>query len=202
MSVNLALIVEGHGEKESVPILVRRIASGIDPGLTVNIPHPIRVPSSRLIKAGELERTIELAALKIERNGGILVLLDCDWENSCPATDGPQLLERATDSRPDIPIAVVLARQEYEAWFIAAIESLRGKRGLPADVIAAPDPEGIRGAKEWIGARMGRRYSETLDQPALTAEFDINEARRSDSFDKCYREIRKLLALLISLPIS
>ncbi len=38
-----------------------------------------------------------------------------------------------------------------------------------------------------------RTYSETQDQPALTALFDIEQARQSDSFDKCYRDIVRLL---------
>jgi hypothetical protein len=47
----------------------------------------------------------------------------------------------------------------------------------------------IRGAKEWFQDRMvaGSRYSETVDQPALTALFDLQTARRSPSFDRFYR---------------
>ncbi len=59
-----------------------------------------------------------------------------------------------------------------------------------------PNPEEVRGAKEWLSDRMEgtRRYKETLDQPGLTAVFDIASARpRSDSFDKCCREITRLL---------
>ena len=41
-----------------------------------------------------------------------------------------------------------------------------------------------------------RPYDETTDQPALTALFDMSMARRADSFDKCYREIVKLLTML------
>ncbi len=92
-----------------------------------------------------------------------------------------------------MPLAVVLARSEFESWFIAAAESLRGRCGLPDDLEAPRDPEAIRGAKEWLGRHMRRRYVETLDQPALTALFDLDAARRADSFDKCRREIERLL---------
>lgn len=92
----------------------------------------------------------------------------------------------------------MLANKEYEAWFIAAAESLRGKRGLAADLTAAPNPENIRGAKEWLSDHMPRNrpYNPTLDQPALTSVFDMEAARRADSFDKCYREIVRLLTVL------
>ncbi len=39
----------------------------------------------------------------------------------------------------------------------------------------------------------GRTYRETTDQPALAALFDIEQARKADSFDKCYRDIVRLL---------
>jgi len=96
-------------------------------------------------------------------------------------------------------ISVVLARKEYEAWFIAAAESLRGRCGLPSDLVSDPNPENIRGAKEWLSRHMprNRRYAETTDQAALTSVFDMAAARQSaDSFDKCYREIERLLTVL------
>jgi len=66
---------------------------------------------------------------------------------------------------------------------------------LPASLAAADDPEAIRGAKEWLRDRHScARYSETVDQPALTAIFDIQLARkRSPSFDKFYREVERCL---------
>jgi len=95
-------------------------------------------------------------------------------------------------------ISVVLAMKEYEAWFIAAAESLRGQCGLAQDLVGDPNPEDIRGAKEWLSKRMprNRRYAETTDQATLTGVFDMQAARRTDSFDKCYREIVRLLTVL------
>jgi len=194
--LRIAAIVEGHGECEAVPILVRRIAWTLDPGLVPVVDPVIRMPASRLLKPGEIERTIELASRKNNERGGFLVLLDCD--DGCPAREGPSLLERAIKVRPGLPISVVFAKREFEAWFLAAAESLRGLRGLPRDLIGPPDPEAVRGAKEWLQHRMqwGRSYTESSDQPAFTSAFDINAARRSDSFDKCHREIVRLLNVL------
>lgn len=193
--VRIAPIVEGHGEVQAVPMLIRRIAVEVDPVLTAAIEPPIRVPANRLRKLGELERTVELAARKLGGAGGILILVDCDWDNGCPKWDGPVLLQRAQSARPDMPISLVLAYREYEAWFIAAAESIRGRRGLANTVEVVADPEGIRGAKEWLSSRMppNRPYAETTDQPALTQWFDMQAARRANSSDKCYREIVGLL---------
>jgi len=82
--VRLAAIVEGQGECEAVPILVRRIAQTLDVALAVSVHPVLRVPGSRLAKQGEIERTVELAARKNAGQGAILVLLDCD--DGCPAT--------------------------------------------------------------------------------------------------------------------
>ena len=41
-----------------------------------------------------------------------------------------------------------------------------------------------------------RTYRETRDQPTLAALFDIEQARQADSFDKCYRDIVRLLSEL------
>lgn len=196
--VVIAAIVEGDGDREAVPVLVRRIALTIDPGFVPRILPPMRVPASKLLKEGELERSVTLAARKLQGRGGILVLVDCDWEGGCPATDGPALLERAKAVRSDIPISVVLAKKEFEAWFLAAAESLRGKRGLPADLEPPEDPEAIRGAKEWLSKKMplSGTYSESTDQPAFAAVFDLSAARKADSFDKCFREIERMLTQL------
>ena len=198
MSVTLTCIVEGHGEIDAVPITIRRIARQLDPGLVVRIHQPFRVPRNKLVKEGELERAVDLAARRAGGDGAVLIVLDSDDE--CPATLGPALLVRARRTRSDLPISVVLAKREFEAWFLAAAESLRGRRGLADDLESPADPESIRGAKEWLTARMedGRRYVETLDQPALAAAFDLLHARRSDSFDKFFREVASVLEFLAS----
>lgn len=196
--VRIAAIVEGHGECEAVPILIRRIAETIDPGFVPKVLPPLRVPASRLLKEGEMERSVNLAARKLQGRGGIVIIVDCDWEDGCPAEDGPMLLKRSVAARGDMPIAVVLAKREFEAWFLAAADSLRGKFGLPGDLESPAYPESIRGAKEWLTGKMppGRAYAETTDQPTFTAIFDMNSARRADSFDKCYRDIRSMLEQL------
>ena len=198
MHVRLAAIVEGHGEVEAVPKLIHRIAAEVIPAVTVIIGPVLRVPASQLLKEGELERQVERATRRMARRGGILILIDCDRDGGCPAREGPILVHRACSVRSDMQISVVLAQKEYEAWFIAVAESLRGHCDLPRDLVAAPNPEDIRGAKEWLSMHMpqNRRYAETTDQAALTAVFDMQAARQADSFDKCYREIVRLLTVL------
>ena len=110
--VKIAAIVEGHGECEAVPILIRRIALDIDPGFVLRVLPPVRVPVSKLLKKGEIERTVIFTARKLQGKGGIIVIADCDWDNGCPAKDGPALLKRAISARNDLPVSVILAKKE------------------------------------------------------------------------------------------
>jgi hypothetical protein len=195
MPVEIVCIVEGHGECESVPILIRRIAERFDPGLRVQVPHPIRVTKRRLLKQAELERAVGFAAVRAASGAGILVLLDAD--DDCPAELGPSLLARVQAARIDRPSAVVLANKEFESWFLAAAESLRGHKGLPADLERPENPEAVRGAKEWLNQRIrSGAYSPTVDQPSFSARFDLEAAKRAPSFEKCYREVTRLLTAL------
>ena len=209
MTLRISCIVEGHGEDKAVPRLIHRVAENHYSAshyseLVIVTPPPIRVHRNQIVKDGELERKVELAARKIKGQGGILIILDSDDE--CPAQLGPELLHRASRVRRNLPIAVVLAKQEFEAWFLAAAESLRGQRGLKNDIHPPSNPETIRNAKRWLSNRMenNRKYRETLDQPELTKLFDLEQARQVDSFDKCYRDIVGLLEELqkASYPIS
>jgi hypothetical protein len=186
-------LVEGHGDVEAVPVLLRRVAQerGI---FDLEVATPIRVPRSRLIKPGELEKGVELASRKGGPDGAILVVLDAD--DDCPAALGPSLLQRAQAARPDRTVSVVLAKREFESWFLAGAESLRGQRGLASDLATPPEPESIRGAKEWLRQRMPgtHGYRETVDQAPLAQALDLQSARRkSDSLDKFMREAALLL---------
>jgi hypothetical protein len=196
--VKIAAIVEGHGECDAVPVLIRKIARQIDPGFVPRVLPPLRAPASLIRCQGGIERSVIFAASKLQRKGGIIVIVDCDWDNGCPATDGPKLLKRAQHVCNDMPISVILAKKEFEAWFLAAAESLRGQRGLPIDLEPPATPENIRGAKEWLSEKMypGRSYVATTDQSAFTELFDMDVARRADSFDKCYRDIHQMLVTL------
>lgn len=191
--VRIAPLVEGDGEVSALPLLLRGIASSIDPNIPLHVAKPFRHSAGRLIKPGGLERALNAVAIKYP-NHTILVLIDS--EDDCPATFGPSLLDRASSARPDILISTILAYREYETWFLAAAESLAGFHDLPTHLTPPPDPEAIRDAKGWLTKQMppGRCYSPTQDQAAFTAQLDLTLARRhSRSFQKLWRDVERIL---------
>ena len=199
MSVlHIGCVVEGLGDAKALPVLIRRIALRLDPADQVVVPDPIRWSRSKLLKLGELEKAVELAARKVGGSGGVLVVLDAD--DDCPAALGPALLARARSQRSHLPIGVVLAKFEFEAWFLAAASSLSGCKELHANLVAPPDPESVRDAKGWLTRHMprSRPYVETKHQASLAQQFDLDQARSAPSFDKCFREITAVLGALKS----
>ena len=190
----IVAIVEGDGEVEAVPILIRRIAAAETPGVFPEVPRPNKVQRGTILKPEGIRRYVEFAARQGGPDGRILILFDAD--DDCPRDLASRILRRATEVRSDRRIQVVLAQREYEAWFLAAADSLAGNRGLRDDLTAPGDPESIRDAKGWLTGQMprGRSYRETLDQPALTEGFDLERARRSAaSFRKMWRAVTELL---------
>lgn len=192
---NIVAIVEGDGEVQALPVLLRRLSDWLSPDADIVIPQPIRVRRDRFLnREEEFRRVVALAASKARDGGWILILLDAD--DDCPARRGAEILERARDLAQHRRISVVMANREYEAWFIAAAESLNGQRGFqfnPATDIV--DPEAPRDAKGWMRARMASRtYGEITDQPAFSARMDLQTAfDRSRSFRKLCDEWRRTL---------
>jgi hypothetical protein len=187
--VKIVSIVEGDGEVAALPILLRRLADWRPTPTYPDVQPPIRVRRDRFLnREDEFVRYLRLAAAKCGDEGWILVLLDAD--DDCPATFAAQVFERARACVPNRSISVVMANREYEAWFIAAAESLNGQRGFVHRADETVEPEAPRDAKGWIRERMrGGVYGTTTDQPAFTALMNLEQAfARSRSFRKLCNE--------------
>ena len=120
---SVACIVEGHGEVPAVPIMIRRLVAKINPAVYANVQHPIRQSKGRLLSAGGLENAVELAVRGLPESGVVLIIIDSD--DSCPKELAPKLLARALQTAAGRRhVGVVLAKMEFESWFIAAAESI------------------------------------------------------------------------------
>ena len=191
--VRFGIVIEGHGEVDAVPLLMRRISNEICGAFHIQTTRPVRITKTTLLRPGELERALRLAQLAGGPGCPIIVMLDAD--DDCPAVLGPSLTTRALPTVRGRGVTVVLPKHEFESWFLAAAKSLAGKRGLREDLVPPEKPEEIRGAKEWLSRNMiaGRIYSPTIDQAALVADMDLTAARTCQSFDRFVREMRRLI---------
>ena len=121
-----------------------------------------------------------------------MAVFDSDDDAACVL--GPSLLRETISSGVTVPLSIVLAVREVEAWLIAGVKSLRGYRGMVEDADTPEFPESIRGAKEWLSARMRNGYKPTIDQLPYLLRFDYQEARHlAPSLDKFLRDLDRIV---------
>ena len=168
----LATMVEGHGEVDAFPLLVRRLY----PSLIV--PRPVRVKRQKILQPDELVRTAKIADANIRQGGGrggLLLLLDADFD--CAATMGPDLQRQLSQSLGHRVVRCVMAVREFESWLVAG------------DRRSEELPDEGRGGKGWLKHQHGR-YSPAADQPHLTAGMDME---RAEQVSRSFRRLRKVL---------
>ncbi len=196
MNQQIAAIVEGPGEENAVPSLVRRILWERLRRYDIEIPRAkVKVAKGKENLTGKFEEFIEYAME--DGCDAILVLLDADEE--CPVELASKLAARASALNASVPIAIVCAKSEYETWFICSLSDIEGdgirqSLGLPPSVVCPENAESIRGAKEWLRVRMQRErgYKSTFDQDNLTHHIAIDAVHaKSRSFQRLCHAVRE-----------
>jgi Domain of unknown function (DUF4276) len=207
----LILFVEGEGEADAVPTLVRRLLTEQGDWYDVLLDDsPFRVGSvDKLVKADfhDWKRFLR-ASLKRPNVGGVLLILDGDiakvaGKDFCAAAVAKSLVGAAmhVGAGETFSVAVVFARQEYETWLIAGVASLAGQRLPDGRLIVsnakAPDGDlelSPRDAKGWLRAIVEGGYKPTRDQAALTrlVDLEVIRARKLRSFRRLESAVSSL----------
>ena len=184
-------IVEGDGEVQAVPVLLSRMLQYKHYWNWRPAP-PKRAGGLQSLRP-KLDKFLRLATL--ERNcGAILILLDLD--DGCPLTEVQQLVTEVRACHLSVPVAIVFAYREYEAWFLASLQTIAGHCNLPAGLTYQGDVEGRRGVKEWLSGQMpkGKAYKETIDQVNMTRLIDFELAhQQSRSFRRLDHAVTELV---------
>lgn len=192
----LKLIAEGHGETESLGILLRRIAGEYFGEWNPPIISLVgRYPAGRLIRKENgvwvPGPDVERASRNARSDGatGILILIDLDDE--CPKEVYGNVFPRLADHTGMDLSSMVFAKCEYEAWFLASVETL-AENIPPYD----GDPEEPRDCKGTLEEYLGLAfpYDERADQPRYTSKIDLNLVyKRCRSFRKLVKDVEVLL---------
>ena len=143
-------VVEGHGEVAAVPVLLRCLIDEAH-SWEVDVGRPIRRSWSEFSTENGVAHAVGLARTR-PSCGGILLLFDSD--DDCPAEWGSCVQGWANSASGTIPCAVCMAHREYEAWFLAAADSLRGHKAMRAD----PIPTQAQRVAAWCEGRTGAAY--------------------------------------------
>ena len=183
---SLALIVEGHGEVQALPVLLRRLL----PHPMTLLSPPFRMKRGQMRDVKRLQAAVGFAVGRTSKDDAVLIVLDAD--DDCAVRLGDEVLGHARAAGHDRRVAVVVATREYEAWLVAGASGLAGKRGLPPDLAPPKEPDKLKNPKAWLSERMPRGYRETLDQPAFSQTMDLGAAAKSRSFRKLMKEVARL----------
>lgn len=199
-------IVEGHGEEKAVPLLLRRWLRhrGFDkffdvPDYAVNAKGcgKLKAAYNRVRHLG-IEHYIKAA--QGFHPDAIIVIIDSDDEcyKRTPGNGlGPELLARARRFAPNLPLAVVVANPEYEAWFLASLTCIRAAGLLPkhsSRIRGILEPESSTGCKGLIEYILCCPYEETVHQLELTRglTFSPRAKLRCPSYGKLLRDLERL----------
>ncbi|MEZ5299835.1 MAG: DUF4276 family protein [Verrucomicrobiales bacterium] len=186
----LVVFVEGEGDSESSIILLNKVLTDQEAWDCAFADSNVFTMKGGVEKclgkgADKFRNWIRAAALR-PNLGGILVLIDGDKPDpadgcECPFEIASRIGAEAAKAGAgsSFSLAVVLARQEFESWFVAAAGHLAGKDlpdgrpGLAKDASSPPDPETEpRDAKGWLGRQMRFGYKPTRDQAQFAKMID------------------------------
>jgi hypothetical protein len=175
---SLAVLLEGDGDYESVPLLIRNIA-------IAKQYHDLRI-GTKPIKVGDAhaiqksEKFLRLFEYAISRDDidGVLITADC--EDYCPVEAVRATYHRVGGilARFQKPVGIAFFCREYETMFLtnavhiaersASIQLLPEK--LPSDV----NLFSVRNAKGLLRTIISTQsYKETRDQARLTGAMDV-----------------------------
>lgn len=181
-SPHIGLVVEGPGDREAFPILLRNYlhSNGVYTDV-LGKPVPLKGKGSATSTTNGVEGYVLAAA----RPGciGIIVLVDADKDASCEL--GPTLLERA-QAVTQLPVVVIVAERDFEDWLYSSVETLqlgpatwspteRGKNAIES--LIAPE--------KYVKATMQARLASRVDLPLA--------ASRSASLSRLCRKVDALV---------
>jgi hypothetical protein len=222
----LLLLVEGPGDAEAAPILLKRLLAECAAfGVVFLDPDPFQVRGFSTIfkdESGKSPRTAKeefgtwrrllQAAAKKRNLGGCILLFDGDspvkveGKPFCAMRAARRLAEetRKVGGGSLFSVAIVFAFTEFESWLIAGAKSLAGVRfsagrgEFPEMIGEIPcDPESApRGAKEWFRRVMKSGYSPTRDQAELTRLVDLDLIRQQGM--RSFRRLECAIKELVS----
>jgi len=199
-------IVEGDGEVRALPLLLRRLFHEVLQVYDINVAQPKNAHGcGNLTASDQLERFVKYALLEPECDG-VLVLIDNDavegvigtneLNDTCAPAFACYLATRIHHLSPTKPVVIVVARWEYESWFLASLDTMNQAISIPQGTAYPGDIESERSAKGWIDRRLapGQKYLETRDQVRMTAHLDL---RAAELGSRSFRRLKHALEQLI-----
>jgi len=185
-SPHVGLIVEGLGEFEALPLLLRRWLREHGDFRDLLGSPVLCHGRSNALRVGGIEGKVAIAAA---RPGCRAVLVVLDGEGDPVCQRGPEFLRRSRASSHGKPIAIALADRRYEAWLVASAETL-GLERLAYSAVRDP-------LSALVKAIRPEKYVKPIWQPRLTDRIDFDRAiSRSPSLKRLLDRFDELVRML------
>lgn len=176
--MKLGLIVEGDGDVEAMPILLRSIFHSLE-CFNVQFEPPVRLGEfNNLIRGKKFGPFLQMLLNDDDIDG---IIVSCDLDDGCPIEARDALIDFIVQKNHNIekPVSVVLFNREFEALFLSQIDILMRKKGLSANDDDTADAIArchlIRGAKEHLRKFIREpSYKESRDQGSLAALLEVD----------------------------
>jgi len=180
---HLGLVVEGRGEIQAVPALLRkRLEEKGDYRDIVGKPVPCNGRFNALRPRG-IEGYVAVAAARPGCRG-VLVVLDGEGDAVCEL--GPELAKRASQHSAGKEVVTCLADAKYEDWLVSSAESLE----LP-NLAYRPEADAVKVLRE---ALHPIKYVKPIWQPKLTYRMSLDlAASRNQSLARFLRKFDALV---------
>ncbi len=171
-------IVEGAGEREAVPLLLRRLIHEVLERPELTIAQSI-VTNGK----GNMDRRLAkyLRYARIQKANGIIILRDAD--DDCPHTIASNMADQVREVTLGVPVVIVCPKPEFEAWFIGSLlcshgDAIRDYLELLSTIVVPDDVERLGDAKGWLSRHMpdGKMYKPTRHQAKLSARICVSQA--------------------------
>lgn len=194
MSRTLQLIVEGSGDVQAVPVLVRRMLE-MKSVFDVRIAQPAHRRGDLPKVRARFSDFFQAAMLD---GDAVLCVLDFDCEDCVDVEAEEENFRRmASEIRPEFPFDVCFIVKEFESLFLcdeAAVRTVLPR--IRDDYVFPVDPESIRDAKGELTAAQekGWSYKPMVHQTRMAAVLNLDAVRaRSPSFRRLEAAVDRLM---------
>lgn len=192
-------IVEGPGDRDAVPALLRRILTECYVRFDIVIGQS-KSTGGKPNLINRLDKYLRYAL----NDGADAMIVVVDADQDCPRELAASLRDRTMNSGIPAPVAIVCPKAEYETWIIASLSEddghkIRERLRIDSSISAPDNIESIRNAKGWFKNHMprGLAYKPTQDQARLTHYMSLDLVhRRSRSFRRLCHAMEELVKAL------
>lgn len=215
--IRVCAFVEGPGDRLALPFLLEKYKQDRERrGLHINIVIGDIEPKGGTLDDNACKRLLRKIERTLDDSTVLLILRDAfhpkDPKRECALVTTNKLarwVKKEGLKAKKVPVGVVVAKWEYEAWLIASIGTMGGMREgnlsyLRPNARCKQDPEEVDDPKAWIerhamirtNSRKHPKYKETKHQPEMTQCLDFDKASHCPSFKRLLQALDEIIEMV------